>query len=281
MRALAYAGAVEVGWVAAEEPPAYRSGSPKLLDRVRTALRTRHMSGRTEEAYIFWVRRYILFHGRRHPATLGAEEVTRFLSNLAEAHRVSTSTQDHELSSLLFLYRHRTRRAASAGGTISMSRRSSASSGWRWFALGSRSPRVATRSVTPSRRTSSRAATTSRTVQELLGHRDVRTTMIYTHVLNRGGLCVVSPIDAVGGARGLPPPGPTGLGRRASPSIASEGVSMQMGLRRENCDFLRSDGAGGMRNRLRGSRDGQDQAGLSTIRWAASNSTKSAKGGAP
>jgi site-specific recombinase XerD len=105
MGGLAYA-AVDVVPVVAEEPPVYRTESPKLLDRVRTAMRTRHMSGRTEEAYVSWIRRYIRFHDRRHPATLGAEEVTRFLSSLAERRRVSASTQNQALSALLFLYRH-------------------------------------------------------------------------------------------------------------------------------------------------------------------------------
>ena len=82
-------------------PPAYAPGSPPLLDRVRTAMRTRHMSRRTEQAYVFWVRRYILFHDKRHPGALGAEEVSRFLSHLAEERRVSASTQNQALSALL------------------------------------------------------------------------------------------------------------------------------------------------------------------------------------
>jgi hypothetical protein len=106
MGSLAYRGAVDVAPVAAEGTAIYRAGSRKLLDRVRTAMRTRHMIGRTEEAYVFWIRRYILFHDKRHPATLGAAEVTQFLSSLAEQRRVSASTQNQALSALLFLYRH-------------------------------------------------------------------------------------------------------------------------------------------------------------------------------
>jgi integron integrase len=67
-------------------------------------MRTRHLSRRTEEAYVFWIRRYVLFHGRRHPATLGKDEVTQFLSSLAVERRVSASTQNQALSALLFLY---------------------------------------------------------------------------------------------------------------------------------------------------------------------------------
>ena len=79
--AYGYLRAAEPGPVVGEDALVYRSGPPKLLDRVRTAIRTRHLSGRTEEAYAFWIRRYILFHGKR-PATLGADDVTRFLSHL-------------------------------------------------------------------------------------------------------------------------------------------------------------------------------------------------------
>jgi site-specific recombinase XerD len=72
---------------------------PKLLDRVRDAIRLRHYSRRTEEAYVGWIRRFISFHGKRHPRELGALEVTAFLSSLA-ASGESTSTQNQALSSL-------------------------------------------------------------------------------------------------------------------------------------------------------------------------------------
>jgi integron integrase len=80
--------------------------APKLLDRVRIAIRTRHLSPRTEEAYVFWIRRFILFHGKRHPAGMAAPEVTAFLSALAVRGRVAASTQNQALCALLFLYRH-------------------------------------------------------------------------------------------------------------------------------------------------------------------------------
>ncbi len=69
------------------------------------ALRVRHYSRRTEEAYVAWTRRYILFHGKRHPSEMGAPEVTRFLSSLAVDGKVAGSTQNQALSGLLFLYR--------------------------------------------------------------------------------------------------------------------------------------------------------------------------------
>ncbi|WP_175304622.1 integron integrase [Candidatus Nitrospira nitrificans] len=78
---------------------------PRLLDRVRAAIRTRHYSRRTEKAYVGWIRRYILFHGKRHPAEMGASEVTRFLSSLAVEGQVAASTQNQAVSALLFLYR--------------------------------------------------------------------------------------------------------------------------------------------------------------------------------
>lgn len=81
------------------EPP-----KPRLLDRVRSALRSRHYSRRTEEVYVAWLRRYILFHGKRHPAEMGAREITRFLSRLAVDGKVTAPTQNQALSAVLFLY---------------------------------------------------------------------------------------------------------------------------------------------------------------------------------
>jgi integron integrase len=77
--------------------------TPKLLDRVRQAIRLRHYSPRTEHAYVGWIRRFIVFHGKRHPRELGEAEVTAFLSDLANKH-VAASTQNQALSAVLFLY---------------------------------------------------------------------------------------------------------------------------------------------------------------------------------
>ena len=79
--------------------------SPKLLDRMRAEIRLRHYSLRTEEAYVDWARRYILFHHKRHPQEMGAGEVAAFLSYLASERGVSASTQNQAKSALLFLYR--------------------------------------------------------------------------------------------------------------------------------------------------------------------------------
>ena len=78
---------------------------PKLLDRLRHALRVRHYSIRTEQAYVDWVRRFIRFHDRRHPANLGPAAVQAFLTHLAVERSVSSSTQNQAKAALLFLYR--------------------------------------------------------------------------------------------------------------------------------------------------------------------------------
>jgi integron integrase len=84
-------------------PPA--PSQARLLDRVRDAIRARHYSRRTEKAYAHWIKRYIFFHGKRHPADMGAAEVTQFLTALAVRDKVAASTQNQALSALLFLYR--------------------------------------------------------------------------------------------------------------------------------------------------------------------------------
>ena len=86
-------------------PPAPRPDNPKLLDRVRDAIRLKHYSIRTEQAYTDWIRRFILFHGKRHPSAMGEMEVTEFLTHLARDQNVAASTQNQALSALLFLYK--------------------------------------------------------------------------------------------------------------------------------------------------------------------------------
>jgi len=77
----------------------------KLLDRVREAIRLKHYSIRTEESYVSWIRRYILFHNKRHPLEMGVPEIQAFLTHLAVDRKVAASTQNQALSALLFLYR--------------------------------------------------------------------------------------------------------------------------------------------------------------------------------
>ena len=89
--------------------PAYAHNAaphqPRLLDRIRDKIRFNHYSIRTEQAYVDWVRRFVLFHGKRHPVEMGAAEVEAFLTCLAVQGRVAASTQNQALNALLFLYR--------------------------------------------------------------------------------------------------------------------------------------------------------------------------------
>src|SRR2546425_9195171 len=91
--------------LAVGEPAPEGASRPRLLDRVRGALRARHYSRRTEDAYVAWIRRYIVFHGKRHPIEMSAAEVTRFLSSLAVEGEVAASTQNQPRSARPFLYR--------------------------------------------------------------------------------------------------------------------------------------------------------------------------------
>ena len=77
---------------------------PKLLDQVRATIRTLHYSIRTEQPYVDWTRRFILFHNKRHPREMGKEEIEAFLTHLAVEGRVSASTQSQAKAALLFLY---------------------------------------------------------------------------------------------------------------------------------------------------------------------------------
>ena len=83
-----------------EKPPR------KLLDQVSDAIRVKHYSLRTEKTYVDWIRRYILFHKKRHPKDMGAEEIQAFITYLATERTLSASSQNQALSAVMFLYRH-------------------------------------------------------------------------------------------------------------------------------------------------------------------------------
>jgi len=90
------------------EPQDLRNGQsprPKLLERVRDAIRLRHYSYRTEETYVHWIKRYIYFHGKRHPDSMGEAEVTAYLNHLSRERKVAAATQNQALSAILFLYK--------------------------------------------------------------------------------------------------------------------------------------------------------------------------------
>src|SRR5215211_1801685 len=82
-----------------------RTGKPKLLDQVRDIIPRKHYSIRTEQAYIDWIKRFIIYHGKRHPGEMAEEEVAEFLTHLARDLNVAASTQNQALSALLFLYK--------------------------------------------------------------------------------------------------------------------------------------------------------------------------------
>ena len=82
-------------------PDKSESAKPKFLAQVRTILRTRHYSLRTEEAYLGWIRRFILFHGKRHPQEMGGAEVAAFLNYLAGERAVAAATQNQHVKASL------------------------------------------------------------------------------------------------------------------------------------------------------------------------------------
>jgi len=106
-----------------KESPSPRRKPPRLLDRVRHALRSRHYSRKTEKSYCQWIKRFVIFHHMRHPKEMGETEINAFLSHLALKRKVSASTQNQALSALLFLYRRVLKRDIGDLGEVIRARR--------------------------------------------------------------------------------------------------------------------------------------------------------------
>src|SRR5262249_25004250 len=87
------------------EAPSEDKPKKRLLDQVRDLMRLKHYSLRTEQSYWAWIKRFIRFHGTRHPSEMGEAEVAEFLTHLAREGKEAASTQNHGLSALLFLYK--------------------------------------------------------------------------------------------------------------------------------------------------------------------------------
>jgi len=225
--------------------------APKLLDRVRERIRAKHYSLRTERAYLDWIRRFILFNDKAHPADMSAPEVERFLTHLAVDGRVAAPTQNQALAAILFLYRDvleldlpwignvvRARMPVRVPvvlsraevqrlldeleGELHLIAQVLYGSGLRLMEAlrlrvkdldfeysqivvrdgkGRKDRVTITKRVGP--HTLRHCFATHllergydiRTVQELMGHADVRTTQIYTHVMKKGAAAVKSPLD--------------------------------------------------------------------------------------
>ncbi len=197
----------------------YAARPPRLLERLRWTIRRLGCSPRTERAYVSWTRRYVRFHGLRHPAEMGREDIRRFMGPLATERGVSSSTLHQALSALLFLYRRVLECDPGWLDGIELARRpvqlpvvltpaearqvldpSGGTSRSMASLMYGRASGISTRATCHTFRHSFAThllepGTDIRTIQASLGHQDISTTMKYAHVLNRGALGVRRPMD--------------------------------------------------------------------------------------
>lgn len=156
----------------------------KLLDQVRDAIRIKHYSHSTEKIYVHWIHRFILFHNKRHPAEMGTAEVTQFLTHLGATNctiKTLIVAQDPRSGVTQRHHLHETGVQRAVRDAVKLARVEK---------------RVTYHTFHHSFATHLlQNGYDIRTVQELLGHKDAKMTMIYTHVLNHGGRGVRSPLD--------------------------------------------------------------------------------------